>query len=429
MDAPLTGHALQPLGQLDDLLGVGVLGVELAELLGLAVALVGGVEDALDGDVLALDGRGHGLGEPVADGVGVAHDATGVLQGLLGLDDAVGDHLADAVGAVLLAHVLNDLVTPALVEVDVDIGHGDALGVEEALEDESVAQRVELGDAHGVGDHGAGSRSTPRSHPDAVGLGPVDVVGHDEEVAGEPHLGDDADLVLGLLAAVLGDVAVEPAVHAAPALLDEPGLVGLPLGDGEGRHVGGPLVHGAEVHVALLGHEQGVVACLGHLGEEAAHLGAGAQVVGVTVELEAIRIGEHGAGVDAQHRVLDGAVLGAHVVGVVGGQQRGPNLLGDAQQILGDALLDLQAVVHELDVEELLAEDVLQLPGDAQGLVPLAQAQAGLDLRGGAAGGADEAARVAREQLAVDTRRLAPLALQGGEGVHAHEVVQALVVA
>ena len=237
MDAPLTGHALQPLGQLDDLLGVGVLGVELAELLGLAVALVGGVEDALDGDVLALDGRGHGLGEPVADGVGVAHDATGVLQGLLGLDDAVGDHLADAVGAVLLAHVLNDLVAPTLVEVDIDIGHGDALGIEEALEDEPVAQRVELGDAHGVGDHGAGSRSTPRPDPDAVGLGPVDVVGHNEEVAGEPHLGDDADLVLGLLAAVLGDVAVEPAVHAAPALLDEPGLVGLPLGDGEGRHV------------------------------------------------------------------------------------------------------------------------------------------------------------------------------------------------
>ena len=70
MDAPLTGHSLQPLGQLDDLLGVGVLGVELAELLGLAVALVVGVEDALDGDVLALDRGGHGLGEPVADRVG-----------------------------------------------------------------------------------------------------------------------------------------------------------------------------------------------------------------------------------------------------------------------------------------------------------------------------------------------------------------------
>ena len=58
VDAPLAGHALQTLGQLDDLLRVGVLGVELAELLGLPVALVVGVEDAFDGDVLALDRGG-----------------------------------------------------------------------------------------------------------------------------------------------------------------------------------------------------------------------------------------------------------------------------------------------------------------------------------------------------------------------------------
>ena len=183
------------------------------------------------------------------------------------------------------------------------------------------------------------------------------------------------------------------------------------------------------MHVALLGHEQGVVAGLGHLGEEAAHLGAGAQVVGVAVELETVGVGKHGAGVDAQHRVLDGAVLGTHVVGVVGGQQRGVELLGQAQQVLGDALLDLQAVVHELDVEELLAEDVLQLSGGAQGLIPLAQAQTGLDLRRRATGGTDETGPVAGEQLSVDAGSLAPLALQGGEGVHAHEVVQALVVA
>ena len=63
----------------------GILGMELAELLGLPIALVVGVEDALDGDVLALDRRGHGLGEAVTDGVGVAHDAAGVLQGLLAL--------------------------------------------------------------------------------------------------------------------------------------------------------------------------------------------------------------------------------------------------------------------------------------------------------------------------------------------------------
>ena len=222
--APLAGHALQPLGELDDLLRVGVLGVQSAELLGLAVALVGGVEHALDGDVLALDGGRHGLGEAVAHRVGVAHDAAGVLQGLLGLDDPVGDDLADLVRAVLLAHVLDDLVAPALVEVDVDIGHGDALGVEEALEDEPVAQRVELGDAHGVGHHGPGARAAARPHADAAGLGPVDVVGHHQEVAGEAHLGDDADLVLGLRPALGGDVTVEAPLHAPPALADEPRL-------------------------------------------------------------------------------------------------------------------------------------------------------------------------------------------------------------
>jgi len=116
-------------------------------------------------------------------------------------------------------------------------------------------------------------------------------------------------------------------------------------------------------------------------------------------------------------------------VGVVGGQQRGADLLSQAQQVLGDAPFDLQAVVHELDVEELLAEDVLELPGGSQGLVPLAQAQSGLNLRRRAAGGTDEAGSVAGEQLSVDARGLAPLTFQGGEGVHAHEVVQPLVVA
>ena len=105
------------------------------------------------------------------------------------------------------------------------------------------------------------------------------------------------------------------------------------------------------------------------------------------------------------------------------------SLVGQAQQVPGDAPLDLQAVIHELDVEELAPEDVLELSRGAPGLFSLVQAQARLDLAGGAAGGADEAGRVAREQLAVDARGLALLALQGGPGVHAHEVVQALVVA
>lgn len=127
-----------------------------------------GVGDAGERDALAEDVGGHGLGEPVAHGVRVTEHAGGVLDGVLGLDGAVGADHADLVGAVLLGDVPDDLTAPALVEVDVDIGHGDALGVEEPLEDQAVLDRVEVGDAHGVGDDRAAAE--PRLGPTAMPL-------------------------------------------------------------------------------------------------------------------------------------------------------------------------------------------------------------------------------------------------------------------
>ena len=52
-----------------------------------------------------------------------------------------------AVGAVLLLDVVDDAVAAVLAEVDVEVGHRHALGIEEALEQQLVAQRVEVGDA------------------------------------------------------------------------------------------------------------------------------------------------------------------------------------------------------------------------------------------------------------------------------------------
>jgi hypothetical protein len=102
----------------------------------------------------------------------VAHDPGGVLDRLLGLDGAVGDDLGDPVLAVLLGDVADDLAAPALVEVDVEVGHRGALGVEEALEEQAVRDRVEVGDPHGVGAHRPGARAAARTDPDAVGPWP-----------------------------------------------------------------------------------------------------------------------------------------------------------------------------------------------------------------------------------------------------------------
>ena len=49
--------------------------------------------------------------------------------------------------AVLLRDPVEHVRTPVIVEVHVDIRHGDTVGVEEALEEEVIADGVDVGDA------------------------------------------------------------------------------------------------------------------------------------------------------------------------------------------------------------------------------------------------------------------------------------------
>ena len=82
-----------------------------------------------------------------------------------------GDDLRDAPArrapgaVVLLGDVADHLVAPAHAEVDVDVRHRDALGVQEALEDDVVLDRIDAGDAEAVGDEAARRRAAARARP------------------------------------------------------------------------------------------------------------------------------------------------------------------------------------------------------------------------------------------------------------------------
>ena len=142
---------------------------------------------------LALDGLrqrdgigrivGHQLAELVDLAVGHLQHAADVAQHGARLQLAVRDDLRDAVGAVLVLHVADHLVAAVLAEVDVEVRHRHALGIEEPLEQQAEAQRIEIGDGERPGDDRAGARAAARPDRNAVGLGPLDEVGHDQEVA------------------------------------------------------------------------------------------------------------------------------------------------------------------------------------------------------------------------------------------------------
>src|SRR5690606_1053119 len=114
-----------------------------------------------------------------------------------------GDDLSNLFGTVLLLHVFDDLFTPILAEVDIEVGHGDAFRIKEALEQQVVTQGIEVGDRGGEGHKRTGTRTAARTNRNTVRLRPLDEVRHDKKVAGELHLFDDVQLEIETLAVFL----------------------------------------------------------------------------------------------------------------------------------------------------------------------------------------------------------------------------------
>ena len=175
--------------------------------------------------------------------------------------------------------VVDDAVAAVLAEVDVEVRHRHALGIEQSLEDEAVAQRIEVGDAEGVGDERARAGAASRAHRHAVVLRPVDEIGDDQEVAGEAHLHDGRGLeveprdVVGTLRVARRGIRIQ---HREPPLESGGGLVAQVVVQGDaGRRgkVGQEVLAERDRHVAALRDGDGVGERLGKVGEGRGHLG------------------------------------------------------------------------------------------------------------------------------------------------------------
>ena len=113
----------------------------------------------------ALLGIGDQLRELVADRVGIAEHARRVTRRRAREHLAEGDDLRHALLAVLLGHVTDHLLAAAHREVDVDVRHRHALGIEEALEQQVVADRVDVGDRAGSRRRSTLRQSRGRARP------------------------------------------------------------------------------------------------------------------------------------------------------------------------------------------------------------------------------------------------------------------------
>src|SRR5262249_58592156 len=102
-----------------------------------------------------------------------------VAQHAARLERTEGDDLRDLVAAVALLHIADDFAAAILTEVDVEVRHRDAFRIEEALEQEPEADRVEVGDGQRPGNERTRAGAAARPDRDTMGLRPFDEVGHD----------------------------------------------------------------------------------------------------------------------------------------------------------------------------------------------------------------------------------------------------------
>ena len=158
----------------------------------------------------------HHLGELVDLAVRHLQHAADVAQHGARLQRTEGDDLPDLVAAVFLLDVADDFLAPVLAEVDVEVRHRDAVRIEEAFEQQRETQRVDVGDGGGIGDQRAGTRTAPRPYRNPLRFGPFDEIGNDQEIAGEFHLLDDAELEFEPLAILLDRMAGRRPVRGKP---------------------------------------------------------------------------------------------------------------------------------------------------------------------------------------------------------------------
>ena len=389
------GVAIQPLelqGDLQQALNAFVL-----------VAQLGQPRLAVD-RLLQRHRRGRDVGDQLGDAVHLAErqaeHAPHVAHHGARLQLAEGDDLRDPVGAVFVTYIVDDRVAALLAEIDVEIRHRHAFRVQEALEQQVEAQRIDVGDGQRPGGDGTGPRAAAGADGDPLAFRPLDEVGDDQKVAGEAHAGDDIQLVVQPLAIPVARRRVgRHRVHAAIQALTRHGTHGGFLA-AAGTHLGRDRQHRLAAfrhHRAAPRDRQRVVAGLRQIGEQRAHVGGRLEPM-LRGDAPAILFRQQAGLGDAQQGVMRLEHRRGGEEAVVGGNQRQVRGVGQGDQAGFDGVLQRQAVAMQFD-RAAIGEGLSQAGEQRFGLVLLALGEQACDRAVGAAGEQDQPGRVAGEHI------------------------------
>ena len=225
-----------------------------------------------------------------------------------------------AVAAVFFVDVLDHLLAPLVLEIDVDIGRFLALLGNEAFEQQVDLRRVDGGDPEAIAHRAVRRRAAALAQDRRVATARiVDDILDGQEIARDVELADQRQLAFDQRADLAWYPFGIPAGGALPGQFGEICVGALAIGHRFPRIFVAQFV---EREAAGIGHFAGGGNGVRPVGEQALHLGRALQVaLGIGVEQIAGR-GDGGLLADAAHHILQWAAVGCVVMDIVGGEDR-----------------------------------------------------------------------------------------------------------
>ena len=146
------------------------------------------------------------------------------------MDDGGGQ--TSAVAAIFAVEILDHLLAPLMLEIDVDIGRFLAVFGDEAVKQQSVLSRIDAGDTQAIAHSGIGGGPAPLTQDRRRDLvaGEIDDILDRQKIARQLHLADQREFLLQSLAHSFGHAFGIAPIRALPCLALQIFLRRLPIG-------------------------------------------------------------------------------------------------------------------------------------------------------------------------------------------------------
>ena len=269
-----------------------------------------GFECGLEVHILCLR---YELCDPVNILIRYSKDSSDIADGAARGHGTEGNDLSYMVAAVFILNILNDLGPAFVAEVNIEIGHADALGVEKTLKNEVVFYRIYIGNAHRICRNARRAAAAAGTDCNTVRLGKIDEIPDDEVVIDKPHSVYNVKLIVEPVPMHLRGLSVTPDKSVAAELAQIFG-VSHAVGCSEARQVTLAEFYGKAAFIRDLTRIFYRILIAEH---SFTHLLLGLEVEFIGLHAHAVGLIEKSTGLYAKHNILRFSIGFINVMNIV----------------------------------------------------------------------------------------------------------------